>query len=110
MSGSWGLYSGVTTGGIAAGARKRARNQPEVEGARLFSTLILIPARPIYKYTRDKLTFTLHCKDVGAFSAGHIIHVSGFLTNGFSSFVPHVVHYLGLIISSFVYFIYLVLI
>ena len=51
-----------------------------------------------------------YCKDVGAFSAGHIIHVSGFLTNGFSSFVPHVVHYLGLIISSFVYFIYLVLI
>ena len=55
-----GLYSGVTTWGIAAGARKGARNQPEVEGARLFSTLILIPARPKYKYIRDKLTFTLH--------------------------------------------------
>ena len=51
-----------------------------------------------------------YCKDVGAFSASHIIHVSGFLTNGFSSFVPHVIHYLGYIISSFVYFIYLVLI
>ena len=51
-----------------------------------------------------------YSKDVGAFSAGHIIHVSGFLTNGFSSVVPHLVNYLGFIISSFVYFIYLVLI
>ena len=28
-----------------------------------------------------------YCKDVGAFSAGHIIHVSGFLTNGFKRWV-----------------------
>ena len=49
-------------------------------------------------------------KIVGAFSAGHVIYVCGFLTNNFFNFVPHIIHYLGLFICSFKYFIYLVLI